>query len=49
MKTADNKKIMKKNVNGLISKTLGWVYFVIITLVAIAAIPLMILSNMGQG
>jgi hypothetical protein len=35
--------------NGRLANVLGIFYLVIILVVAVAAIPLMILSNMGQG
>jgi Mn2+/Fe2+ NRAMP family transporter len=45
----NDKRSMGRHVNGLLSNTLGWIYFVLITLAAIAAIPLMILSHAGKG
>ena len=46
---AGDKKYMREHANGPIAKTLGWLYFGIITLVAIAAIPLFILTSGGNG
>ena len=46
---AGNKKYMREYANGPIAKTLGWTYFVLITLAAIAALPLFILTSGGQG
>jgi hypothetical protein len=40
---------MRRYVNGRLANVFGIGYLVVILLVAIAAIPLMILSNMGQG
>jgi Mn2+/Fe2+ NRAMP family transporter len=46
---AGNKKYMRQYANGPVAKTLGWTYFVLITLAAIAALPLFILTSGGQG
>jgi Mn2+/Fe2+ NRAMP family transporter len=35
--------------NGWISNTLGWIYFVIVCIAAVAAIPLLVLTHGGQG
>jgi Mn2+/Fe2+ NRAMP family transporter len=44
-----DKKYMGEHVNGPLAKTLGWLYFVIITTAAVAALPLYILTSGGQG
>ena len=49
LSTAADKKLMGRHVNGLLAKTLGWFYFVLITLAALAAVPLLILSHGGKG
>ena len=49
MLVAGDKRVMGQHVNGPLAATLGWGYFVIITLAAIAAIPLMILTHGGEG
>jgi uncharacterized membrane protein YccF (DUF307 family) len=36
-------------VNGTVAKTLGWLYFGIITAAAIAALPLYIITSGGNG
>jgi Mn2+/Fe2+ NRAMP family transporter len=41
--------VMGVHVNGAIANTLGWAYFVLITIAAIAAIPLLVLTHGGQG
>jgi manganese transport protein len=46
---AQDKRIMAKHANGPIANILGWFYLVLITLVAIAAIPLFIYTHGGQG
>src|SRR5215217_2564613 len=46
---ASDKKYMGEHVNGRLAKTLGWLYFAIITLAAVAALPLYILTSGGQG
>jgi Mn2+/Fe2+ NRAMP family transporter len=40
---------MGRHVNGLLANVAGWFYFGVIMLVALSAIPLMILTNLGQG
>jgi manganese transport protein len=46
---ANDRSYMGRYVNGRLANTLGIVYFVIILAVALTAIPLMILTNVGQG
>src|SRR4051812_42511893 len=46
---AGDKKYMGKHVNGPLAKTLGWFYFVVISLAALAAIPLYLLTSYGQA
>ena len=46
---AGDKKYMREHVNGPLAKGLGWLYFAIITVAAIAAIPLFLLTSGGQG
>ena len=46
---ANDKVYMGEYVNGKIGNALGLFYLVVILFVSVAAIPLMILSNMGQG
>jgi manganese transport protein len=41
--------VMGVHVNGPIANTLGWAYFVLITIAAIVAIPLLVLTHGGQG
>jgi manganese transport protein len=45
---ARDKGIMGKFTNGKLANTLGWIYLVVICIVAVAAVPLMVLSNRGQ-
>jgi len=40
---------MGKYVSGRFSSALGWIYFVVIAILALTAIPLLVLTNMGQG
>jgi manganese transport protein len=49
LKVSGDKKVMKQHKNNSVISILGWIYFGLITLIAIAAIPLMIISNMGNG
>ena len=46
---ARDESIMKDHVNGPIGDALGWAYFVLITLAAAAAIPLLILTHGGKS
>jgi Mn2+/Fe2+ NRAMP family transporter len=41
--------VMGVHVNGPVANTLGWAYFVLITVAAILAIPLLVLTHGGQG
>jgi manganese transport protein len=49
LKTASDSKQMGEHKNSRIITILGWVYMVITVIIAVAAIPLMILTNMGKG
>jgi hypothetical protein len=40
---------MGRHTNGRISNALGIVYFVLILAIALSAIPLMVITNGGQG
>ena len=46
---ANDRRYMGSHANGRLANVLGVVYFAIILLVAIAAIPLLVLTNGGQG
>jgi Mn2+/Fe2+ NRAMP family transporter len=45
---AQSRKEMGRYANKKLANGLGWLYFVIICIVSIAAVPLMIISNRGQ-
>lgn len=49
LKLADDKAVMGKHANAGIIRILGWAYLVLICVVAAAAIPLMVMTNNGQG
>jgi Mn2+/Fe2+ NRAMP family transporter len=49
MLLADDKKYMGKYVNGRLAKVLGWLFFVLIVLMAVAALPLFVVTSGGQG
>jgi Mn2+/Fe2+ NRAMP family transporter len=49
MLLAGDKTEMGEHANGPLAKTLGWAYFVLITLAALAALPLYIVTSGGQG
>ena len=46
---AGDRSFMGKHANGRISKTLGWVYFAVIIILSITAIPLLLMTNGGGG
>ena len=46
---AGNSDYMGEYKNGPLATTLGWVYLLIILVLAVAAVPLLVLSNGGQG
>jgi len=46
---AGDKAYMGKHVNGPLAKGLGWLYFAVITLAAVAALPLFFLTSGGNG
>ena len=46
---AGDRTYMREHVNGLLAKTLGWLYFAIVTAAAIAALPLSFLTSGGNG
>jgi Mn2+/Fe2+ NRAMP family transporter len=41
--------VMGVHVNGPIANTLGWIYFVVISIAAVAAVPLLVLTHGGEG
>ena len=49
MLLAGDKKYMREYANGPLAKTLGWIYFAVITAAALAAIPLYILTSGGNS
>jgi manganese transport protein len=46
---ANDPSYMGDNANGRLGNVLGWFYFAVVTLAALAAVPLLIATNMGQG
>ena len=46
---ANDRAYMGRYANGRLGNVFGIVYLVIILVVAVAAIPLLVLTNMGQG
>ena len=46
---AGDKSYMREHSNGVLAKTLGWFYFAVITVAALAALPLFFLTSGGQG
>jgi manganese transport protein len=46
---ANDEAYMGRHANGPLARSLGWVYFAIILLLAAAAVPLLVLTNMGGG
>ncbi len=46
---ANDREYMGANTNGRLANVLGFVYLIVIMVIAIAAIPLMIITNVGQN
>jgi Mn2+/Fe2+ NRAMP family transporter len=46
---SEDRKYMREYVNGRLAKTLGWFYFAVITVAAVAALPLYFLTSGGNG
>jgi manganese transport protein len=44
-----DKKLMREYANGPLAKTLGWLYFGIVSMAAVAALPLYFLTSGGNG
>ena len=49
MLLANDKGYMRQYANKWLAKGLGWLFFIIVTAAAIAAIPLYLLTSGGQG
>jgi manganese transport protein len=46
---AGDSNYMGDHANGRLASTLGWIYLVIILVISVAAVPLLVLTNMGEG
>jgi manganese transport protein len=46
---AGDRSFMGEHVNGRVSSLLGWLYFALIVVLAIAAVPLLLATNGGGG
>jgi Mn2+/Fe2+ NRAMP family transporter len=46
---AKDRHIMGRHANGWLANALGWFYLVLVTLAAVAALPLFFLTHQGQG
>jgi Mn2+/Fe2+ NRAMP family transporter len=46
---ARDERYMGAHVNGRFANTVGWLYFVLILVLAVTAIPLLIATNAGAG
>ena len=40
---------MGEHVNSPVIRVLGWLYFGLIVIVAVAAVPLLVITNMSRG
>ena len=49
MSLSRDKDVMGVHANGPVASTLGWLYFFLICIAAVAAIPLLVLTHGGQG
>lgn len=47
--TANDKTYMGRYVNGRVANALGLFYMLVILFIAVTAIPLMVITHMGQG
>jgi Mn2+/Fe2+ NRAMP family transporter len=48
LKAAGDRELMGEHVTGKVQQALGWVFFGVIVIAALAAVPLMILTHSGQ-
>jgi manganese transport protein len=46
---AGDRAVMGKHANGWLSRTLGWTYLGLVSLAALAAIPLLLATHGGAG
>ncbi len=46
---ASDERLMGEHANGPLAKALGWLYLFIVTVAALAAIPLLVMTHGGQG
>ena len=46
---ANDRAYMRSYANGVVANVFGVFYLVVVLVIALAAIPLLLLSNMGQG
>jgi Mn2+/Fe2+ NRAMP family transporter len=46
---ARDKTFMGKHANGPLATFMGWLYFLVIIVAAVAAVPLMFITNVGAG
>jgi manganese transport protein len=44
-----DRSLMGKHANGIVARTLGWAYFGLICVLAVVAVPLLIITNGGGG
>lgn len=49
MLLANDKSYMREHANKWLAKSLGWLFFVVVTVAAIAALPLYLMTSGGQG
>jgi Mn2+/Fe2+ NRAMP family transporter len=49
MLLANDRSYMREYANKWLARTLGWLFFVIVTVCAVAAVPLYVLTSGGQG
>jgi Mn2+/Fe2+ NRAMP family transporter len=49
LRLANDREAMGEHVNTPVVRVLGWIYLGLIAVAAVAAIPLMIATRMGQG
>jgi Mn2+/Fe2+ NRAMP family transporter len=47
--TANDERVMGRDVNGRLARTLGWFFFVVVSLAGLAAVPLLVMTRMGKA
>jgi manganese transport protein len=49
VRAGNDRKLMGEHVNGIVTRVLGWIYFAIVCVLAVAAPILLVATNGGGG